>query len=552
MFIFTKPVVQILLWVTLVTSIYFTAIETLPTILKVPANIVEWKEILEGTILSLLLVAYPLGVVVGDVCLGRYKTLISGLIIATVSMLGSSIASIIQFVGDATKPENGVMLATATTVLNICSSLIFVVGVSILNSNIIQFGLDQLIDKPSESLGIFVHWLVWAVKMGEVLTKVIYVVDTCIDEEVTNTFKFVIQSLPICFLALLLIFLLVSCCTRGKFNHDGVAYNPYKMILNILNFARKNSHPLLPVPTFSTHLKFSRLDYAKERYGGPFKTSDVEDVKSFKSIVLILFALGPVFILDLPMTGVFNKFSTHTGFSISFSNVNTTCDRLSPEFFSDVLTVFILPIYIWLMYSVLRNRRPKIVHRLLILTPLYILAVVSMLTIDFAGHLDLYAHREPQPKCMFLHEVEHNETTLNMHWTVLLFPGVINGCYFLLLATSLEFISAQGPHTMKGILVGTFYAIVGSNRILGIVLSIPFRMDRIWKYGYLGKYPPVISCGFGFYLVCITVALIGFVSFAIAVNKYKYRRRDEESFHEHNEEAAQNRPRRQDYEELRD
>ncbi len=51
--------------------------------------------------------------------------------------------------------------------------------------------------------------------------------------------------------------------------------------------------------------------------------------------------------------------------------------------------------------------------------------------------------------------------------------------------------------------------------------------------------------------MCITVALIGFVSFAIAVNKYKYHRRDEESFHEHNEEA-QNRPRRQDYEELRD
>ncbi len=34
---------------------------------------------------------------------------------------------------------------------------------------------------------------------------------------------------------------------------------------------------------------------------------------------------------------------------------------------------------------------------------------------------------------------------------------------------------------MKGVLVGTFYAIVGSNCILG--------MER----RYLGKYPPVIS-----------------------------------------------------------
>ncbi len=38
-------------------------------------------------------------------------------------------------------------------------------------------------------------------------------------------------------------------------------------------------------------------------------------------------------------------------------------------------------------------------------------------------HLDLYTHREPQPKCTFLHEVEHNETTLMHLDNTIIFRG---------------------------------------------------------------------------------------------------------------------------------
>jgi peptide/histidine transporter 3/4 len=42
----------------------------------------------------------------------------------------------------------------------------------------------------------------------------------------------------------------------------------------------------------------SRLDFAKERFGGPFSTEQVEDVKILFRIVLILLAVGPVFSMD--------------------------------------------------------------------------------------------------------------------------------------------------------------------------------------------------------------------------------------------------------------
>ena len=42
------------------------------------------------------------------------------------------------------------------------------------------------------------------------------------------------------------------------------------------------------------------MDFAKERFGGPFTTEQVENVKTFFRILLVLFAIGPVFTLEVP------------------------------------------------------------------------------------------------------------------------------------------------------------------------------------------------------------------------------------------------------------
>ena len=43
----------------------------------------------------------------------------------------------------------------------------------------------------------------------------------------------------------------------------------------------------------------SRLDFGKQRYGGPFTTEQVEDVKVMINIVKVWIALGPYFLLEL-------------------------------------------------------------------------------------------------------------------------------------------------------------------------------------------------------------------------------------------------------------
>ncbi len=518
-------VTQVLTWTTLMGAIYTTASLAWPNALRDTSRYWGsfWTTAAVYSVLNLMLILSPLGGALGDVYWGRYKAAVSGKALVTVSMAITSIGSILllcDYVNNTAKAH------TLVSVIIVVSLILLFVGLATFSSNIVQFGLDQLMDKPSDSLGVFVHWLVWNLKVGVTSIEILYATSQCLKGKAIS---YVLYMVPFVFLLLLVFLHLFSNRTRSHFNIDRVKYNPYKLIYRILNFARKNKYPVGPVSAFTRCYNFqpSRLDYAKERYGGPFTTSDVEDVKSFINVFFLLLTLGPIFLIDLPTSKYFfNKFTLHVGESF-YSVTNGTCgSNFSIETMSKTLTVIIFPLYIWIIYSVLENRKPKILYRLVVGALVHTTALVSMLAIDLAGHLMLLP-TEHQPKCLFI----QTNSTLNFHWSISFIPILLSSFgYVLIFATSLEFISAQSPHTMQGVLVGTFMGVLGLFNSLGAVLLIPLAEERIWKDGYLGEHPPVISCGFGYYLVCLTVALIGLVSLMVAVKRYKYRRRDEEPY----------------------
>ena len=95
--------------------------------------------------------------------------------------------------------------------------------------------------------------------------------------------------------------LIISWWKRHWFTSDTGLKNPYKTVFKIINFARKHKHPLRRSAfTYCDNYIPSRLDFAKERYGGPFTTEQVENVKTFLRILIVLFAIGPVFALEVP------------------------------------------------------------------------------------------------------------------------------------------------------------------------------------------------------------------------------------------------------------
>ena len=526
-FICTKSVSQILLWVILATFLFFSVLYTWPHILKtfnISSSTNLWTHISAEISINILFCIFPFGGFLGDAYFGRYKTVLTALTIFALAQLPATIGTILWYLH----------LAKITSLVLLIVSFIFVVlALSLFNSNILQFGLDQLMEKPSESMGVFAHWVVWSITVGASISFALFEFGFCGESSVNKAFCSLLYGLPGSLLMFFTIALLLSYFTRLHFSKDRVKYNPYKMIFKVLNFARKNKYPVGPVSAFAHCYDYrpSRLDYAKERYGGPFTTSDVEDVKAFKKVFVVLLSLGPVFALDFTSTNLpLRAFERHTESASVFNASNITCPDLRNIGLYRIFGVIVMPIYMWLIYCVFRNRRPKILHRLIVAAFFYILAALSMPVLDITGHIALLSQNQTQPMCMFVQK-QHPHHTLELQWELVKIPNFVKSCSFvIMMATSLEFISAQSPQVMKGVLVGSLFAILGTFENVGAVLFIPFSLDKIWKDDFLTKHPPVVSCAFGYYLACITVAMIGFVSFIIAVKRYKYRRRDEEPY----------------------
>ena len=104
----------------------------------------------------------------------------------------------------------------------------------------------------------------------------------------------------------------------------------------------------------------------------------------------------------------------------------------------------------------------------------------------------------------------------------LLIQNILNalGSMLFYIAT-FEFICAQSPHSMKGLLIGTYYAIKDVFQLFGILVI--YAPIAAWCKSD-EKFP---VCGFIYYLVNVVILLIGTIAFIIVVRKYQYRQRDE-------------------------
>ena len=67
-----------------------------------------------------------------------------------------------------------------------------------------------------------------------------------------------------------------------KLVKEPVIVNPVSLILKVLKYAAKHKYPVQRSAfTYCENERPTRLDYGKSKYGGPFTTEQVEDVKTF-------------------------------------------------------------------------------------------------------------------------------------------------------------------------------------------------------------------------------------------------------------------------------
>ena len=471
-------------------------------------------------LLGMMQVLYPIGGLIADVRYGRYKVIKLSLISHWVGDIILGVGGIMYTIINAYKYSRA--LEIVMFVASISAILPYSVGFGGFQSNVVQFGLDQLLDVSSEDLSLFLHWFVWTEYVGEILSHFLSTSSSC-----SNFMQKNIAYGIFPFLFLDTVCLIMVYCKRHWFNCVDIVANPYRRVYEVLKFTAQHSKP----PGYRSALTYtgdqnpSRIDFAKQKYGGIFTTEVVEDVKTFLRILLMLLAITPMFCFEVSTSYLFPIYGLHLGKNVS---VNDKCTYKWMLFQSGNLTSIIstvaIPLYIILVYPHIKRWVPRIIYRMGIGMVLKVTAVVTMFIIQVVAN-NTAPH---EYKCLFLSEYRnggyhHFTQTLEFPTQALIIINLINGIASpLIKITVLEFISAQSPHTMKGLLLGVFYAFRGLFITLGCVATFPFAQEKLW-----GNHRGIFDCGFSYYLSNSVLGVIGLVVFLMAARRYRNRERDD-------------------------
>ena len=142
-------------------------------------------------------------------------------------------------------------------------------------------------------------------------------------------------------LILLAIILCIQKCKSNWFSVDSGSRNPYRLVYKVFKFALNHTNPIRRSAfTYCEDELPSRLDLGKDKYGGPFTTEQVENVKAFLGLLILLLTTGPVFTADIAANTILPTLVINSDASINF--YASGC--LTP-----LIVVVIIPLYLCLL-----------------------------------------------------------------------------------------------------------------------------------------------------------------------------------------------------------
>ncbi len=503
-FIKSKAALLVLVWSLCMNLLYGLQFQpdTLITLFKIPSY---YYAIFGGN--AFLLCFYPLAGYLADNKFGRYKTILTSLEVL-LFFLGISIIMVILI---NTIEENNTIVDAIALTINILASLVMIICNILFYANVIQFGIDQLHDSPADYQNLFLYWYVWTYYAGLILSEGIIQIET----QNINVYIWLEITYLISIFLFLFTTLFISIYNQQWFLIDSARRSPYKLVYKVTKFSCQHKVPIhRSAFTYCEDVIPSGLNLGKNKYGGPFTTEEVEDVKAFYGILKILFALSFSFFLKLPCDAVLYR-NFHVSHHINSSSEDYDSLNISnllwhTNIFSSVIIILGIPVFVFIL-------RPFCSH-LSMLKAMGFGVLLRVLSVTCTLTMDIIAHSENhQLECMF-YESQSNITMSIYPNSILYIQHTLYFLSYLFIYISLyRFICAQSPHSMKGLLIGLSYAVRGISEFFASVLIVPFVYIR-------QSFP---SCGMEYYLVNIVVGVVGIVVYVVVSRKYKLRERDE-------------------------
>ena len=381
--------------------------------------------------------------------------------------------------------------------------------------NAVPFGTDQMLGASSEEISSFIHWFVWAMYTGIASGYMVnFLPCTGMGDDqtilVSMLFAVAVSSVALC----------LDFLCRNWLVIEPVSQNPLKSVYSVLKYAATHKHPARrSALTYWEEDIPSRIDLGKFKYGGPFTTEQVEDVKTFFRLLLMSVAIS-FFIYPLSMcNSSLDIFASHFQQQRKLSH-SKDCYNVLLDFATSAYVVIILgiPLYELAIYPLARNWIPSTLKRAGIAAFATIVVASVALSVDMVGH----AHSNATMECMFVvNSTSSSVVDMDYLWVSIVLGIVIGIEVVTLYAALFEFLSAQTPYTMKGLIIGLSFA-----SALGLSSALADATLTMWAHAWSQPvtYP---TCAFWFYLFIIVVTVVGLVMFAIVAKWYKKRERNE-------------------------
>lgn len=408
-------------------------------------------------------------------------------------------------------------------------------GIGIIQSNILQFTIDQTQGETLKSTQCLVRWYFWGLYFGQQIiyyALIILIIFRVFPIQDHNHLTYKQMGSGVLFVSCIVLFifsiivLFLLFCYSRRFNLSSAdGHNSLAIFTKVFTYACKQRLLLWSQMEGSLF-----LDVGKRRHGGPFTVNEVESVKVSVQIFCII------------LTSIAFNLSGDT-YSLGERIINIKgCPSLAA-----LLTVginpnhipYLIPLLVIPLCQISQTifKRPKLIMLKKIILGLVcvLLAIIVEMTIAavFSNYenstaalpnssnntISRLVHqclliRTNQSSTHFVNNTDSTDHVNNVFW-LLIVPQLLKGIGYVLVAmVILEFICVQAPRESQGILIGTWYATYSISHVValvGVVKAIIIG-GKLW-YVYKG----VLAVVMIFLIVC----------FSSIVYNYQYRERDE-------------------------
>ncbi len=436
-----------------------------------------------------LVISIPLSGWLADSRFGNFKVFKAGAILMFVGNVLVSVCTLAVLNQPAEKSQ-GSLIISAT--LGPFSNFISFVGGGACLVTMFQLGLDQMPDASSQNIMSYIAWYCTTLFFGFWTSNMVCeILTNCIDYTITTQ---IVGIHPVLCMCVVLVSLFIF---SGKWLIiEPQSSHSLKSIFNILKFAAKHKSPInRSALTYWEEKIPSRIDLAKSRYGGPFTLEQVEDVKiilrllvAFIPIWITAFGIsvyGSLYLLTNPLDiPELENFSTCTNHVVSKFTYNPWwCSGVTVLFFE----VGVTPCF--------GNRfHLSILKKLGLL--LFVLALLSI-AYSVIGLL-------------------HADTELSV-WAFAVYSILSNSSIALVIEGAIEFVCAQSPYSMRGLMSGFVTFTIITFLFFGHALSWAFTQACFSRY-----------CAISQYSIGAMLSIVGFLLHIVVIRWYKHRVRDEE------------------------